>query len=211
MIFDNDMTLVDSSRAIMAGFNQVADKTGRPRVNHAQVMHCIAMPLPQFCEGLLGEYRPEWVQMYLENSEQNEKNFLRPFDDTVPALKKLRNLGIYIAMASNRENPCPVLNRTGLIKYMDDMIGAKGPHGVFPYKPNPAMLFELIKRFNLKPENAVYLGDSDVDAETAINAGIKFIGVPRGNFSSDELLKFGAYCTVKSLLELPKFITEQVE
>lgn len=211
MIFDNDMTLVDSSHAIMEGFNQVADKVNRPRVSHAKVMQCIAMPLPQFCEGLLGEYHPEWVKMYLDNSAQNERDFLRPFDDTVLALKKLKKAGVFIAMATNRENPEPVLTRTGLIKYMDDMIGASAPHGNFAYKPSPDMLFKLIKnfnkKFNIKAEDAVYIGDSDIDAQTAFNAGMRFIGVPRGNFSAEELLNFGAWRTIKkSLLELADFL-----
>ena len=41
MIFDHDMTIVDSSYAIMAGFNAVADEVGRPRVDHDLVMRCI--------------------------------------------------------------------------------------------------------------------------------------------------------------------------
>ncbi|MBQ3627115.1 MAG: HAD family hydrolase, partial [Synergistaceae bacterium] len=79
-IFDNDMTLVDSSKAILAGFNQVADKVGRPRTNLKRVMECIAMPLPEFCRGLLGAYQPEWVDMYLQNSSKNETEYLTPFE-----------------------------------------------------------------------------------------------------------------------------------
>ena len=43
MIFDHDMTIVDSSHAILAGLNLVAEAVGRPRATHAQVMRYIAM------------------------------------------------------------------------------------------------------------------------------------------------------------------------
>lgn len=202
-IFDNDMTLVDSSRAILEGFNQVADKVGRPRTNLKRVMECIAMPLPEFCRGLLGAYQPEWVEMYLQNSPQNETEYLTPFEDSAKALEILKSHGVKIAMASNRENPEPVLKRTGLIKYFDDYIGAKAPHGKLNYKPKPDMLLKLLELFNLKADNAVYIGDSDLDAETAYNAGMRFIGVPRGYFKAESLLKFGAWRVINnSLLEL---------
>ncbi|MBQ4431039.1 MAG: HAD hydrolase-like protein, partial [Synergistaceae bacterium] len=61
-VFDHDMTIVDSSYAIMEGFNYVARHEGLPEVSHELTMKYIATPLPTFCEGLLGEYRPEWIR-----------------------------------------------------------------------------------------------------------------------------------------------------
>ncbi|MBR1604003.1 MAG: HAD family hydrolase [Synergistaceae bacterium] len=207
MIFDNDMTLVDSSRAILAGFNQVADKVGRPKTNLQRVMECIAMPLPDFCRGLLGDYKPEWVDMYLANSSQNENKYLTAFKDSKQALKALRDKGVKLAMASNRERVEPVLKRTGLIEYFDDYIAARAPHGNFNYKPEPDMLLKLLELFNVNADQAVYVGDSDVDAETANNANMRFIGVPRGYFNADSLLKLGAWRVINnSLLELADFI-----
>ncbi len=55
MIFDHDMTIVDSSYAIMEGFNSVARHEGLPEVDHDKVMEYIATPIPVFCEGLLGD------------------------------------------------------------------------------------------------------------------------------------------------------------
>ena len=48
MIFDHDMTIVDSSRAILAGLNLVADMVGLPRTTHDQVIRCIALPMKEF-------------------------------------------------------------------------------------------------------------------------------------------------------------------
>ena len=56
MIFDHDITIVDSSHAILAGLNLVAEAVGRPRATHAQVMRYIAMPMREFMIGTLGDF-----------------------------------------------------------------------------------------------------------------------------------------------------------
>ena len=203
MIFDHDMTLVDSSDAIMASFNLVADAVGRPKVNHEQVMHCIALPLPQFCEGLLGEYRPEWVDIYLKVSPETERKLLRPFPDTVPTVTRLREMGVSLAVASNREDPRPAMEGCGIARYFDALLGAVGPKGRRPYKPDPAMLLELMDQFSALPEQTLYIGDSDIDIETALAAKVRGVGVARGHFTAEQLLSFGAWRVVASLEELP--------
>ena len=94
MIFDHDMTIVDSSYALMEGFNLMADAVGLPRTTHDRVMACIALPLPQFCEGLFGDYRPEWGDMFQEKAALREHELIHPFPDTIPTLKRLQEMGI---------------------------------------------------------------------------------------------------------------------
>ena len=101
MVFDHDMTIVDSSYAIMGGFNYVARHEGLPEVSHELTMKYIATPLPTFCEGLLGDYRPEWVKLYREFGAMHDAELIRPFDDTVTTLKALRERGIKLAVLSN--------------------------------------------------------------------------------------------------------------
>ncbi|MDY6425183.1 MAG: HAD hydrolase-like protein, partial [Synergistales bacterium] len=139
MIFDHDMTIVDSSYAIMAGFNYVAEHEGLPKVSHELTMKYIATPIPTFCEGLLGEYRPEWIKIYREVSKKFERELIKPFGDTIPTLIKLKEIGVKLAVVSNRETPRSVLERTGLAQYFDEIVGALEPYGKLPYKPNPAM------------------------------------------------------------------------
>ena len=202
MIFDHDMTIVDSSYAIMAGFNYVARHEGLPEVSHELTMKYIATPIPTFCEGLLGEYRPEWIKLYRDCNEQYERELIRPFDDTIPTLTALRAMGIKTAVASNRETPRRVLERTGLIEYFDGVVGAEEPYGKLPYKPNPAMLLELMKHMNIPAAETVYVGDADIDILTAIGANVRGIGITKGNFTAEEFMLLGAWKSIDSLSEL---------
>lgn len=196
------MTIVDSSYAIMAGFNYVARHEGLPEVSHELTMKYIATPIPTFCEGLLGEYRPEWVKLYRECNEQFERELIKPFDDTIPTLEALRKIGMKLAVLSNRETPRLVLERTGLAKYFDEIVGAQEPFGKLPYKPNPAMMNVLLSHMNISPAETLYVGDADIDIVTAISSGVRGIGITKGNFTHKDFELLGAWRSIDNLREL---------
>ena len=212
MIFDNDMTIVDSSHAITGNFNLVADAVGKP---HEQVMRVIALPLPGLCEALLGEYHPEWRAIYLEKAAIVEPKMLHPFPGTVSALTRLREMGVTLAVASNREDPTPALEWVGLARYFDAMIGGNGLPGRdgerkrLAYKPAPDMLNALLEHFDIPAEQAVYVGDADTDIETARAANMRGIGVTYGNVTAERFLELGAWRVVGSLGELPDIVARE--
>ena len=202
MVFDHDMTIVDSSYAIMAGFNYVARHEGLPEVSHELTMKYIATPIPTFCEGLLGEYRPEWIKLYRSCSEKYERELIKPFDDTIPTLVKLREMGIKLAVISNREYAHKVLERTGLDKYFDEAVGALEPYGKLEYKPNPAMMNALLAHMNIRPEDTIYIGDSDIDVLFAEASGVRPVGITKGNFSGEDFRLLGVWKCIDTLSEL---------
>ncbi|MBQ7576981.1 MAG: HAD-IA family hydrolase [Synergistaceae bacterium] len=202
MVFDHDMTIVDSSYAIMEGFNSVARHEGLPEVSHDLTMKYIATPIPTFCEGLLGEYRPEWIKLYREYSVTLERELIKPFPDTIETLQNLRAKNIKLAVISNREHPSKVLERTGLAKYFDVIVGALEPYGRLEYKPNPAMMNKLLSDLNISPDETIYIGDSDIDIVFAMNAGVRSVGITTGNFTAEDFNLMGTWRVINSLSEL---------
>ena len=207
-IFDHDMTIVDSSYAIMAGFNYAARKIGLPEVSHELTMQYIATPLPTFCEGLLGEYRPEWVKLYRENMPEYERELIKPFPDTVSTLISLHDIGVKLAVVSNREYPRSALEHSGLAPYFDAIVGAEEPWGHLPYKPNPAMINTLLEHMNIPADEAVYVGDADLDIFTADAAHVRAIGITKGNFSHQDFFRLGAWKSIDSLTELVPIVQQ---
>ena len=207
-IFDHDMTIVDSSYAIMAGFNYAARKIGRPEVSHELTMQYIATPLPTFCEGLLGEYRPEWVKLYRENIAEYERELIKPFPDTISTLTSLHDMGVKLAVVSNREYPESALKNSGLAPYFDAIVGAEEPWGHLPYKPNPAMINALLEHMNISCNEAVYVGDADLDIVTAKAAHVRAIGICTGNFSHHDFALLGAWKSIDTLSELVAIVQQ---
>ena len=205
MIFDHDMTIVDSSHAILAGLNLVAEAVGRPKTTHAQVMRCIAMPMREFMIGTLGDFRPEWMDLYRDKVAPLEHSMIRPFPETRTILPRLREMGLILAVASNRNAPRTSMERSGTAHYFDAIVG---PSDHLPYKPDPGMLLSLMDRFGVPAARTVYVGDSDIDVRTALAAGTRAIGTAQGNFTKEQLLELGAWRAVGSLDELPGIVEE---
>lgn len=74
-------------------------------------------------------------------------------------------------------------------------------------KPAPDSVFDAMKLLGVQPERCVYVGDSEVDFETAKNAALPFIGCAWG-FRGEALLRsLGAEYIIRTPAELPKVLT----
>lgn len=208
MIFDHDMTIVDSSQAILSGLNLVADAVGIPRATHELVMRHIALPMKEFMIGTLGECRPEWLDLYREKVAPLEYTLIRPFPETGPALTRLREMGLILAVASNRNAPRTAMEKSGTARYFDAIVG---PSDHLPYKPDPGMLLHLMDRFGVPVSQTAYVGDSDIDVQTALAAKVRAIGITRGNFTKEQFLDMGVWRTIDALDELPAIVGETCE
>jgi phosphoglycolate phosphatase len=93
-----------------------------------------------------------------------------------PGLKKLLRLlkpGFGLAVATNRSNSIgKVLEHHGLKGFFDIVVSSLD---VQIPKPHPEALHKILDRFQISPEQSIYVGDSLVDYETAKAAGVPFI------------------------------------
>ena len=107
LIFDHDMTIVDSSQAILDAVNLVAEEIGMPKITRSQVLEYAAVTLHDFMTGIWGECRQEWVDLYRGKVAPIEYERIRPFPEVPRVLARLREMGIVLAVASNAP-PSPV-------------------------------------------------------------------------------------------------------
>lgn len=94
----------------------------------------------------------------------------RPYDGIPALLKALRNAGVKVGINSNKydgalQNLCR-LHFEGLFDY------AVGESEVTPKKPDPTAAKRIMDAVGAAPEKTIYIGDSNVDLETARNAGV---------------------------------------
>lgn len=193
VLFDFDMTLVDSSHGITDCMNAVASKMGLPSVTREQVLEIIGIPLEKSLHSLWGDYDEACLAEYRRIFRETEYAGIVPFEDTVPMLQKLRSMGVKVGVATNRQIAEPVVRAVGLFDHLDLVMGLEGRHRP---KPEPDMVLAAIERLGCSLDETVYVGDTDIDMRTAIAAGIRGVGVTSGNFSASQLVEAGAWRTL---------------
>lgn len=145
-----------------------------------------------FLEEALGLFKVYYHSHCLDNS--------RPYDGIFAVLDYLRDNGIKMAVVSNKENTLTnKICRAYFLEYMDLFLGER-PN--IPKKPDPVSVYEVMRLYGINKEEALYVGDSDVDIKTAQNAGVDSIIVSYGFRKREFLEKMDVKCIVDTPFEL---------
>ncbi|MDO9507804.1 MAG: HAD family hydrolase [Thermovirgaceae bacterium] len=206
VLFDFDMTLIDSSHGVTFCLNRVADLFGLPPVEREGVLKTIGYPMEEAMEMLWGFFDPPWIEHYRQNLVPLEHERLIPLPGVVKTLRKLQEKGIAMAVVSNRRRLLPAVSSAGLEGFFSYLVGMED---VDMPKPHPEPIHLALKMLGEAPERAVFVGDSEVDARAAKNAGVRFIGLTTGGRSPSDLFSEGAHAVVDDLSDiLPLILTE---
>lgn len=172
--FDCDGVLFDSRDANIAFYNAILARFGQPPMDPLSVDYVHSHTFRQSLEYLFREagnleevltfcrtldYQP-FIPMMVEAPHLRDfLTFLRP--------------RFYTALATNRTTTThPVLRHHGLAHHFDMVVSALD---VSRPKPHPESFWRILQHFQLKPEEAIYIGDSLVDEEFARNAGVPLV------------------------------------
>lgn len=199
VLFDFDMTLIDSSHAITACMNGMARDLGLLEVTRDQVLSTIGLPIEAAWRSLWGEFRAEWLEHYRNNYSSRERMELRPFPGTVPLLERLAARGIRRGVVTNRRFARVSVEAVGLAPFFQAIVGLESVERPKPF-PDPLLLG--IKLLEVDCGSAIFVGDTDIDMETGMAAGVRTIGISSGNHGEEELARAGAWKTVSDLFSL---------
>lgn len=123
-----------------------------------------------------------------------------PYPGIPEAMAKIRDTGIHVAVLSNKADPESVRLCNLYIPGLFD--SAAGEREGIPRKPSPEGVLALMKNAGAAPDEALYVGDSEVDIETARNAGVDCLSVNWGFRDTDQLLASGATKVVSTAEEM---------
>lgn len=143
----------------------------------------------------------DYNRIYREEAEQ----LIELFDGVADTLDTLKKAGIKIVIASN--NIHPVLERQlsnlGIRHYIDDIVAVEDVENV---KPAPDIALEVLRRCNIKPEEAIVVGDSTYDMDMGREAGCDLCGVSYGGHTPEMLREKGAKYIMDNFSELEKIV-----
>lgn len=129
----------------------------------------------------------------------------RPYEGIIHLLENLKKQGISCGVVTNKAHPYAV----ELVKlFFGDLIAyTLGQREDVPTKPHPQAVLEMMAYFKKTSTDCIYIGDSNVDIQTAQAAHLESVGVLWGFRSKEELTKAGATYLAKNTKELEWIIT----
>ena len=209
VIFDLDGTLLNTLDDLCDSTNYALKQFGYPERSKEEVRNFVGNGIRKLLERALPESVPESVldEFYVEfkrhyKAHCNDKTCA--YDGIIELLTKLKKRGIKTGIASNKDK-----TEVNILKdlYFDGLIdAAAGSVTGKPTKPDPYMVEELLKDLGSDKEHTLYVGDSQVDVQTAGNTGLNMTAVLWGFRNREQLVEAGANKFIEHPLELLKFI-----
>ncbi|MDR2198948.1 MAG: HAD family hydrolase [Deltaproteobacteria bacterium] len=203
LIFDLDLTLLDSLSPCVRGVNKLAAHFGLPEVKEDVVLKNISLTTEAFWETVFGRLDKEWYPYFLTDILPGVNEETECYPDALELLDYAKSRQFLLGVATNRENPWLDIASFGVAPYFDTVVG---PGGTVRAKPEPDIIQEVLKHLNVSPSSAVFTGDSRSDMAAARAAGVRAVGLAQGGLSPDELFKAGATWVMKDLTEVREFL-----
>lgn len=200
-IFDMDGTILNSLEDIKDCCNMALADFGCPTHpldpykyfvgNGAKNLVRRAMPDDKKADDALFE---NIFKRYIEYYKVHGNDKTCPYDGIPETLQKLKDSGVILGVLSNK----PHADTTNLAKlHFGDLFDiVYGERSGVPIKPAPDAIFEILEKFGVAPGEVAYFGDTSVDIETGINAGLYTVGVEWGFRPKAELVESGAHLTI---------------
>ena len=210
MIFlDLDGTLLNTLYDLTDSVNWALEKYGQPTRSIEEVKSFVGNGLRNLMQQAVpgGEENPVFEELFeffreYYKSHCNIKTV--PYEGIMELMKELKGRGIHMAIVSNKiDSGVKELNEIYFAEYVDIAIGEREGIG---RKPAPDSVNEAIRLLGVEKAHAVYVGDSDVDIETAKNADIRCVSVSWGFRDEAFLMENGAGIMIDRPLELLEYL-----
>ncbi len=214
VIFDLDGTLLYTLEDLADSVNYVLDKFAYPLCTIQQIRTFVGNGVSRLLERAIGvdvnkscANFDEMLVTLKSHYKGNMYNKTCPYDGVIEMLSLLKKEGVKIAVVSNKFDKAV---KELCAHYFEDLIDtAIGESELIPPKPSPDGVLKSINDFGFELSECVYVGDSDVDIQTAERAKIQCIVVDWGYKDKDFLIQNGAVCIVSDCQSLYEKILEQ--
>ena len=207
VLFDLDVTLVNSIYDIGGAMNRALESLGQPGFTTEQYYHMVGNGMKKLCQRALAPDRQDLNQALLQRYQA--EYLAHCCDDTVvydgvrPLLERLHDRGCRLAVITNKpKDQADKVMGTLLPGAPLDVVWGQQPP--FAVKPDPAVYRHVAGLLEGAPEDTLYCGDSDVDIDTARNSGMPCISVLWGFRDKNFLLQHGATTLVEKPEEILK-------
>jgi len=181
VVFDLDGTLVDSAPDLHAAAARMFEEKGLAPLSLAEVRGFVGNGIPKLVERCLaaakqpakGRALAQAVDRFKELYGAAPAALTRPYDGVEAMLGALSARGLLLGVCTNKPEALTrqVLEGVALDRHLRAVVGGDTTNAM---KPDPAPLRHCLKLLGAGPEETLYVGDSEIDADTAAAAGLGF-------------------------------------
>ncbi|MEZ3434705.1 MAG: HAD-IA family hydrolase [Lachnospiraceae bacterium] len=209
-IFDLDGTLGDTRESLVYSVGLTLREMGLPGITNEQCISFVGNGARYLIEHSLeavgaATRLEEGMEVYGRIFDENCTYKVEPYDGIMETLRDMKDRGMKLAVLSNKPH-------RQTVKVVDAMCGRdmfcyiQGQKEGIPRKPDPAGIYHALKVMGEPLGDCLYVGDSEVDAVTGRNAGIKTICVSWGFRTKGELKAAGAEYIIDKAEHLLQFV-----
>lgn len=208
-IFDMDGTILNTIEDLTNSLNFALSKMNLPTKSVDEVKFCVGNGLHKTVEravpeGSTDDLVEKVYDIFVPHYRTHSEVKTAPYPGVIELIRTLKSEGVKTAVVSNKRNETVQTLADKFFPGLFDMaLGEKD--GVNP-KPAPDAVYMVLNTLKIHKSDAVYIGDSNVDAETARNSGLDLIAVDWGFRSRKFLEDLDIDCIVSSAYEIEKLI-----
>lgn len=211
-IFDLDGTLTNTLESMTYSVNLTLEEMGLSKITKDQCRLFVGNGARVLIEKSLkaagdtdASRIEEGMEIYGRIFDRNCTYHVTPYEGILEMLKALKDKGIHLAVLSNK----PDRQTVKVVKaiFGEELFDyAQGQKEGIRRKPEPDGVWYLMEQMHVSKEECLYIGDSEVDAATGRNAGLKTIGVLWGFRDRKTLETAGADDLIDRPDELLQFV-----
>ena len=205
VIFDLDGTLLDTLDDLADSVNFVLHENGFPIRTRDEIRRFVGNGVRLLVERALPENcsdqtREACFAQFVSHYTLHKQDKTRPYPEVLDLLASLRARGCRIGIVSNKYDAAVKALAEDFFPGLIDVAIGESPN--VQKKPAPDSVFAALRALDADTDTAIYVGDSEVDIETARNCGIPCISVSWGFRSKDLLTSCGAEHVIDRPMEL---------
>lgn len=209
IVFDLDGTLLNTLEDLCDSTNFALEKHGYPKRDLEEIRRFVGNGVHKLIEravpkGVEGDVLEACYADFCAHYKVNMENKTAEYPGISDMLSTLYDAGYKMAIVTNKADfAAQVLCKKLFGSYVKTVVGSVDGR---PNKPAPDGVYYALEQMGVTKEEAVFIGDSEVDIQTAKNAEMDVIGVLWGFRTADDLKKTGAQTMVEDTTELKKLL-----
>ena len=211
VIFDLDGTLLNTIADLAVATNEALKAMGYPTHSEEVIQTFVgngvskllerSMPEDKRTEENISLVRRHFMAYY----DQHNADLSTPYPGIADMLSRLQEDGVMLAVASNKYQSATEKLIASYFPHIN-FVCVLGQRQGIPVKPSPDIVLEIMEKANVSRSDTLYVGDSGVDMQTAINAGIDSVAVSWGFRPRAELEAFRTLAIIDKAEDLKNWI-----